>query len=267
MTPGFVGADLKALAREAGMLAVSRIVDLHPKILTDENIGSENGNKKKNEDLKIINFVNKDVTMKAEVSLEESRGAAASAGPVEMIVIKNSIQMKGELPGCDSSMIIREETSREFLQNSERVNGVNYSDALNLSGDVTYCLDYPNAITIKTENNVEKIESKLESSQAIVEGDGLGEGSSEGRGKGVKRGANEESNVETSGETSAYTDLNEKRLSLPLSLPSLFDVAVEMSDFLTAAKSVQPTAKREGFAVVPDVTWGELHCLLVSYLW
>jgi hypothetical protein len=33
--------------------------------------------------------------------------------------------------------------------------------------------------------------------------------------------------------------------------------AVEMSDFTAAAKSVQPTAKREGFAVVPDVTWGK----------
>ena len=34
-------------------------------------------------------------------------------------------------------------------------------------------------------------------------------------------------------------------------------VAVEMKDFLIASKSVQPSAKREGFAVVPDVTWGK----------
>ena len=32
VTPGFVGADLKALSREAGMLAVSRIVDADPDI-------------------------------------------------------------------------------------------------------------------------------------------------------------------------------------------------------------------------------------------
>ena len=30
-----------------------------------------------------------------------------------------------------------------------------------------------------------------------------------------------------------------------------------MKDFLIASKSVQPSAKREGFAVVPDVTWGK----------
>jgi hypothetical protein len=48
------------------------------------------------------------------------------------------------------------------------------------------------------------------------------------------------------------------------SLPPIHDMdvdtavtAVEMRDFTAAAKSVQPTAKREGFAVVPDVTWGK----------
>lgn len=35
------------------------------------------------------------------------------------------------------------------------------------------------------------------------------------------------------------------------------DIAVGMDDFLSAAKHVQPTAKREGFAVVPDVSWGK----------
>ena len=36
---------------------------------------------------------------------------------------------------------------------------------------------------------------------------------------------------------------------------------VEMRDFLLAAKSIQPTAKREGFAVVPDVTWKDVGAL------
>eukprot|EP00604_Paraphysomonas_vestita_P000370 CAMPEP_0174826166 /NCGR_PEP_ID=MMETSP1107-20130205/43602_1 /TAXON_ID=36770 /ORGANISM="Paraphysomonas vestita, Strain GFlagA" /LENGTH=332 /DNA_ID=CAMNT_0016058735 /DNA_START=1310 /DNA_END=2308 /DNA_ORIENTATION=- len=34
-----------------------------------------------------------------------------------------------------------------------------------------------------------------------------------------------------------------------------------MDDFMKAAKSVQPTAKREGFAVVPDVTWKDVGAL------
>ena len=32
-------------------------------------------------------------------------------------------------------------------------------------------------------------------------------------------------------------------------------VCVTMIDLLQAAKSIQPAAKREGFAVVPDVSW------------
>lgn len=34
-----------------------------------------------------------------------------------------------------------------------------------------------------------------------------------------------------------------------------------MSDFLLAAKGIQPTAKREGFAVAPNVTWADVGAL------
>eukprot|EP01035_Chromulina_nebulosa_P019028 gene19028-24848_t len=36
---------------------------------------------------------------------------------------------------------------------------------------------------------------------------------------------------------------------------------VEMNDFIKAAKTVQPTAKREGFAVVPNVSWDDVGAL------
>lgn len=42
---------------------------------------------------------------------------------------------------------------------------------------------------------------------------------------------------------------------------SFKDSHVEMSDFLQASKSIQPTAKREGFAVAPDVTWSDIGAL------
>ncbi|KAK6457948.1 AAA ATPase [Scheffersomyces xylosifermentans] len=48
----------------------------------------------------------------------------------------------------------------------------------------------------------------------------------------------------------------------PLSSEQLSHLAIRYSDFLTALPTVQPTAKREGFATVPDVTWqsvGALH--------
>ncbi len=37
--------------------------------------------------------------------------------------------------------------------------------------------------------------------------------------------------------------------------------AIYMDDFMIATKSIQPTAKREGFAVVPDVTWDDVGAL------
>lgn len=38
-------------------------------------------------------------------------------------------------------------------------------------------------------------------------------------------------------------------------------ISVTMADLLKAAKNIQPTAKREGFAVAPDVTWSDVGAL------
>lgn len=57
----------------------------------------------------------------------------------------------------------------------------------------------------------------------------------------------------------------------------LQDISITLDDFRTALKFVQPSAQREGFATVPDVTWDnvgalshvrqELHlAILVSFL-
>lgn len=38
-------------------------------------------------------------------------------------------------------------------------------------------------------------------------------------------------------------------------------VCVDMADFIQASKSIQPSAKREGFAIAPDVTWEDVGAL------
>ena len=40
------------------------------------------------------------------------------------------------------------------------------------------------------------------------------------------------------------------------------NASVVMEDLLKAAKSIQPTAKREGFAVAPNVTWSDVGALV-----
>lgn len=47
----------------------------------------------------------------------------------------------------------------------------------------------------------------------------------------------------------------------PLSNTELTDLSITMEDFALALKCVQPSAKREGFATVPDVTWDDVGSL------
>ena len=41
----------------------------------------------------------------------------------------------------------------------------------------------------------------------------------------------------------------------------LADMFITRADFSSALKLVQPSAKREGFATVPDVTWDDIGAL------
>ncbi|XP_072031899.1 nuclear valosin-containing protein-like [Amphiura filiformis] len=47
----------------------------------------------------------------------------------------------------------------------------------------------------------------------------------------------------------------------PLSEEELQDLRIEMADFEQALPLVQPSAKREGFATIPDVTWDDVGAL------
>ena len=47
----------------------------------------------------------------------------------------------------------------------------------------------------------------------------------------------------------------------PLTPEQLNAVAVQNSDFAEALKIVQPSAKREGFATIPDVAWSDIGAL------
>lgn len=47
----------------------------------------------------------------------------------------------------------------------------------------------------------------------------------------------------------------------PLNEEQLSDLSIKYEDFLKALPTIQPTAKREGFATVPDVTWASVGAL------
>ena len=47
----------------------------------------------------------------------------------------------------------------------------------------------------------------------------------------------------------------------PLTDEQMADLFITMDDFTHACKVVQPSAKREGFATIPDVTWDDIGAL------
>ena len=49
--------------------------------------------------------------------------------------------------------------------------------------------------------------------------------------------------------------------ALITTLGAKFPLSITMEDFLSAAKTIQPSAKREGFAVVPDISWKDVGAL------
>eukprot|EP01134_Creolimax_fragrantissima_P000702 CFRG0702T1 len=72
--------------------------------------------------------------------------------------------------------------------------------------------------------------------------------------------ANKNNNNRMLEERVAVSDQLRKKL-VPLTEKELEPLAVTMSDFELAVKQVQPSAKREGFATVPDVTWDDIGAL------
>ena len=191
-----MGADLKALAREAGMLAVSRIVDLNP-VMHTESSNSYGISVRKRE-------MNID-----QEQAQVSRGEVADGSIVQ--VPSGGDELKLHVSHLDPAV------------------SVSVSDSVQ-------DIDPSGGIPLPVVNEQASAQSAIVSSPMAVD-------------------------APTNTLDMPATDSTElEGLSPPLIHDMDVDMAVtavEMRDFTAAAKSVQPTAKREGFAVVPDVTWGK----------
>ncbi|CAM9142566.1 unnamed protein product [Discosporangium mesarthrocarpum] len=71
------------------------------------------------------------------------------------------------------------------------------------------------------------------------------------------------STLEKEGEGGGSEEKKGRFLEGPLSPEQLVPLNVRMEDFLAAVKKVQPSAKREGFATVPGVSWKDIGALAV----
>lgn len=78
---------------------------------------------------------------------------------------------------------------------------------------------------------------------------------------------NNAGNTTTEGEEEHAMEAEQHEQSTAANAPSTTmedirnKVCVEMEDFLAATKTIQPTAKREGFAVAPEVSWSDIGAL------
>uniref|UniRef100_A0A8C0IYJ9 Nuclear VCP like n=1 Tax=Chelonoidis abingdonii TaxID=106734 RepID=A0A8C0IYJ9_CHEAB len=80
--------------------------------------------------------------------------------------------------------------------------------------------------------------------------------------KGVQAGeATTEQNLETGTEDELQRLLELLKEQDPMLEEQLQKLCIEMNDFIVALSSVQPSAKREGFVTVPDVTWADVGAL------
>ncbi|XP_041107385.1 nuclear valosin-containing protein-like [Polyodon spathula] len=66
---------------------------------------------------------------------------------------------------------------------------------------------------------------------------------------------------ETTEETELHRLLGLLKEHTPLSEEQLEKLRIEMEDFTGSLCSIQPSAKREGFATIPDVTWADIGAL------
>lgn len=70
-----------------------------------------------------------------------------------------------------------------------------------------------------------------------------------------------EENGSTRMDFESNADSSEKEIKPLISMELLKDICITMEDFEKAVKIIQPSAKREGFATIPNVSWSDIGAL------
>ncbi|KAG8226501.1 hypothetical protein J437_LFUL007383 [Ladona fulva] len=215
-TPGYVGADLQALAREAAMKAVDRKEGL---VLSKESIkteAKEGIGDVKTESPKEAENASKS---KEDQKMDEGEKCRSKEGVNDMEAVDGRVEMLAEKDEVD--------------QKKE---------------------DSGSARTVDEEEGA--LGSPSKAGKSTEEDGKVGDGGEE---------FEERMEVEEAGGEEGGVDLERWlswiRVNNSVSSADLEELYVEASDFKAALKVVQPSAKREGFATVPDVSWEDIGSL------
>lgn len=222
-TPGYVGADLTALTREAAMLAVNRVfkdLQSQPGFISNVN-GCSSGESSS------IKTVQNGQATKFNLSNGETVVTTESTHQCETQITENT-----ENPDSKDSS----HTEKDQKQ-SESSSGVNSTQELMVTA--------PN-------NKGDNSDSANNCSEVVPCGNVSGSQNQD-----IASGQNPNNDKNLQLEYLLHLLKNQP----PLSGDQLQGMSISMQDFQEAIKHVQPSAKREGFATIPDVTWKDIGAL------
>lgn len=222
-TPGYVGADLTALTREAAMLAVNRVfkdLQSQPGFISNVN-GCSSGESSS------IKTVQNGQATESNLSNLKTVNTRESTHQCETRISENTKKLDSK----DSS-----HTEKDQKQ-SESSSGVNSTQELMVTA--------PND---KGDNS-----DSANNCSEVVPCENVSGSQNQDIASGQK--TNSDKNVQLE-----YL-LHLLKNQPPLSGDQLQGMSISMQDFQEAIKHVQPSAKREGFATIPDVTWEDIGAL------
>lgn len=230
MTPGYVGADLKSLVTAAGIAAMKRMLkDINGE--GEEKIEEVNSKSEKSSDSeKTPEEGGEPYTSPSRENLhirENIRDETPStATPGYIDEIQEDVEMEVDAVHTESSSMIDE--MQEQFQEKEKERRQKDKESFK-------------------KPNSQKDEKSEKASTLKVES---------------KPTANEVTKkVLTTPVTKSTIETFLQNHPHPLTSEQLEPLCITYEDFLTALPTVQPTAKREGFATVPDVLWANVGAL------
>ncbi|KAK3932258.1 Nuclear valosin-containing protein-like [Frankliniella fusca] len=328
LTPGFVGADLSALTREAAMVAVNRLFAQiqensesakeklpdqteEPSCVNSDSPAVNGGNEStisqsqvvsesNNIAEEIVSTIDKSIVTADQEQVETNERSQNQTSEETQIIVEtpktedeaqttiesNLTETRAEdlVKGKEDEQMIVDSFEKEQIENSSKPDSEIDDQGINTVANVTCSTDLPEEIQVVLQENgnrnvqetepQESINSKADDDVEVLEVQAMHK--------------EEEDNssccpeqVESTSSKVVQNDmtLTQKLLPVsawspelcqlmtwlketpPLSTSQLSELTISMSDFHEALRHVQPSAKREGFATVPDVTWDDVGSL------
>lgn len=218
LTPGYVGADLLALATRAASVAVKRVFhDKHERLLL-KSIPTRNAIPSSIPDVNL----NDEILMELD-SIEPQEG-------IDIGESRNEIENVTETEKVEDEGVLDEKPAENADKASEENEKSNETEAVEMKQGEGESLN--TSTSSDKKSSVESLADAMLKNSAIKQQMGL--------------------------------DVMVKWLSNVEPLVTedeLLELYITMNDFNEAIKVVQPSAKREGFITVPDVTWNDIGSL------